>query len=420
MKEVGLWSKLVPIFFTIAILISGCSAPSQSDKSAERQKLLRQEEENDTVEVSIDQAQANEIGLQTANVRQGYIYKTVDAPGRVVPNAELCRLVSTPSAGRVIEVRAKLGDFVRPGQVMAVIKSDPIGQIQSDLLQNSLQAKADIKQQEVQLKLSHITYERELKLFNDQVSAKADLQAAENQLEKDTANLAALKSKLDSLITTAQERLKLLGAPPDSAKRVVETKQIDPLVVVKAIEGGLVIERNINPGEIADGTKQLFTLADLSQVWLFADVFEKDVHEVKKGQEAIVSIDDLPEKPFPARIIWVGDSLNATTRTLPVRANVNNANGLLKPGMFARIKISIGKVPVVLVPRLAVIQKGDKTLVFVDKGDGLYQEKEVDIGDNDANDIEIKSGLAIGDSVVTNGSTALLGTAMKTAEGKGD
>src|SRR5581483_10624544 len=108
--------------------------------------------------VSIDAAQAKEIGLEIGEVKHGFIIKTVEAPGSVGRDAELSRLVSTPSAGRATEVKARLGDAVKVGQVMAIIKSDPIGQVQSDLLQNTLQAKADIKQQEVQLKLSRVTY----------------------------------------------------------------------------------------------------------------------------------------------------------------------------------------------------------------------------------------------------------------------
>ncbi len=429
MKRPPLSPRYASLFVVMAMLASllGCSS-GPANKVLSLKNLSTDQgisgapsvTSDDSVSVSIDDEQTKEIGLEIATVRQGSIYKIVDAPGHIGPNAELSRLVSTPSAGRAVEVIAKLGDIVKPGQIMAIIKSDPIGQVQSDLLQNALQAKSDIKQQEVQLKLSRITFERESKLFSEQVSAKADLQAAENQLEKDNANLAALKTKLESITTTAQERLRLLGAPPDSANKVVFTKKLDPLVVVRATEGGLVIERAINPGELTDGSKELFTVADLSQVWLFADVFEKDIHDVKKGQEAVVTIDSLPDEKFPAKIIWAGDSINATTRTLPVRANVNNAGFLLKPGMFARLKISVGQVPVVLVPRLAVIQKGDKTLVFVDKGNGNYQEREVQIGANDADDIEIKSGLSLGERVVTHGSTALLGTAMKTAEGKGD
>ncbi len=370
--------------------------------------------------VVIDQAQKNEIDLKLAEVKSGFVYKTVDSPGRVGPNAELSTLVSTPSAGRALEVKARLGDAVSAGQVMAVIKSDPIGQVQSDLLQTALQAKADIIQQEVQLKLSHITFDRETKLFKEQVSAKADLQAAENQLEKDEANLASLKAKLEALITTAQERLTLLGAPADSARQVLAQKKLDPFVVIRAPRNGIVIDRSINPGELNDGSKPLFTLADLSQVWLFADIFEKDIADVKKGQEAVVSIDSLPGRTFPAKIIWVGDSISATTRTLPVRANVPNSDFHLKPGMFARMKVSVGQIPVLLIPRSAVIQKGDKEIVFVDGGNGNYQEREIKTGVADINDTEVTDGLRAGERVVAHGDTALLGATMKSSEGRGE
>jgi multidrug efflux pump subunit AcrA (membrane-fusion protein) len=365
-------------------------------------------------------AQQHEINLKTAEVTKGFIYKTVDSPGRVGPNAELSRLVSTPSAGRAIEVKARLGDTVQTGQIMAIMKSDPIGQVQSDLLQNALQARADIKQQEVQLKLSHITYDRESKLYKEQVSAQADLQAAENQLEKDEANLDSLKSKLEAIVTTAQERLSLLGAPGDSAERVLAAKKIDPYVVIRAPRSGLVIDRSINPGELNDGSKPLFTLADLSQVWLFADVYEKDIEQVKKGQQAAVSVDSLPTHTFPAEIIWVGDSISPATRTLPARANVDNPDFLLKPGMFARMKITCGKVPVLLVPHSAVVQQGDATLVYVDGGNGSYKERNIEVGIDDANNVEVKSGLKLGERVVSVGATALLGQSMKATEDKED
>jgi cobalt-zinc-cadmium resistance protein CzcA len=369
------------------------------------------------VVVTLDDNQKKEINLQIAQVKRGNILKTVESTGRVGPNAELSTLVSTPSAGRAVEVMARLGDMVKPGQIMAIIKSDPIGQVQSDLLQSALQAKADIRQQEVALKLSNITYEREKRLWTEQVSAKADLQAAENQLEKDEANLVSLKAKLDAIVTTAQERLNLLGAAPNSAQSVLAEKKLNPMVIIRAPRGGLVIERTINPGELNDGTKQLFTLANLNELWLFADIFERDISSMKKGEEAQVSIDSLPNEKFPAKIIWVGDSISTTTRTLPVRANVSNSNLLLKPGMFARIKVDVGQVPVTLIPRSSVIQMGDKELVYVDIGSDKYQQREVTTGVTDSSDIEILTGLKLGERVVSHGGTALLGTAMKASEG---
>lgn len=368
--------------------------------------------------VSADAAQTKEIDLRLATVKHGLIHKVVESPGQVQPNAELSTLVSTPSAGRAVKVLARLGDTVKAGQIMAVIKSDPIGQVQSDLLQNVLQAKSDIKQQEVSLELDRITYERESILFKEQVSAKADLQAAENQLKKDEALRACLEQKKAAFIKVAQERLTLLGAPPDSAQKVIDTDKLDPWVVIRAPRAGLVIERAINPGEMNDGSHELFTLANLSEVWLVANIFEKDMQAVKKGQEAFVTLDSLPDRKFPAKIVWVGDTVNPTTRTLPVRANVANPQQILKPNMFARIKVNVGDVPAVLVPKSSVVQKGDTSLVFLKMADGKFQERQVETGVEDGEDIEIRSGLAVGDLVVSHGAIALYGAAMKTAEGR--
>jgi len=413
-------SSLSLIATLLACCLMGCSSSNNSFISLATKEESQAELAKKPVSVSLNEAQKREIGLQLTAVRHGLIHKIVESPGQVQPNAELSRLVSTPSAGRAIEVKARLGDMVEAGQVMAVIKSDPIGQVQSDLLQNVLQAKADIKQQEVGLKLDHITFDRESVLFKEQVSAKADLQAAENVLEKDEANLVALQAKMAAYIKVAQQRLNMLGAPPDSARKVIDQNKIDPYVIIRVPSSGLVIERTINPGEMNDGSKELFIVADLSQVWLVANIFEKDVELVKKGQEAIVTPDCIPDHPFPAKIVWVGDTVNPTTRTLPVRANVPNPDFILRPNMFARIKVSVGDMPVTLVPRSAVIQKGDRTLVFVHTSDEIYEERDVKTGADDANDIEIKSGLNVGEQVVSQGGTALLGTAMQTAEGRGD
>ena len=409
------------LFFAglLTCCLTSCSSPDNTSSLSDKEKLEVQSA-SQPVTVTLDETQKKEIGLQLSTVRNDRIHVTVESPGQVQANAELSTAVSTPSAGRAVEVMAKLGDNVKAGQVMAIIKSDSIGQVQSDLLQNVLQAKADIKQQEVGLKLDHITFDRESILFKEQVSAKADLQAAENALEKDEANLTALQAKMAAYLKVAQQRLNMLGAPPDSARKVIDQNKIDPYVIIRAPRSGLVIERTINPGEMNDGSKELFTLANLSQVWLVANIFEKDVELVKKGQEATVSLDSIPDHPFPAKIVWVGDTINPTTRTLPVRANVPNPELILRPNMFARITVDVGDLPVLLVPRSAIIQKGDRTLIFVQTPERVYEERDVKTGVDDANDIEIKKGLSVGEQVVSQGGTALLGTAMKTAEGRGD
>lgn len=394
--------------FIFANCLSGCTKSPAPEPPSVQTSLTS---------VSLSPTQKSELGLQITPAKYCPVDIVIESTGRVQPNSELSTLVSTPAPGRAVEVMAKLGDVIQAGQTMAVIKSDAIGQVQSDLLQNTLQARADITQQKVQLKLSHITQERESLLYKEQVSAKADLQTAENQLEKDEANLDALESKMDTTIRVAQERLTMLGAPPDSAKMVIAKRKIDPFIIIRAPRAGVVIDRTINPGEMNDGSKPLFTLAVLSEVWLVADIFEKDILQVKKGQEAYASLDSEPNKPFAARIVWVGASVNPATRTLPVRANVANPNLILKPGMFARLKIDAGKHNCLRIPRTAIIQKGDETLVFVETHDGTYKEREITTGIDDANYVEVKSGLKEGERVVSQGGTALLGVLMKSLNG---
>jgi len=408
--------------------LSGCSqgnavtsTPSApSTDSAESPSTYQPSKPGDgqVVRVTLENNQEKEIGIQVEAAKCGLITKTTDAPGIVQPAQNDVRQIATPSAGRAIEVKAALGQTVHEGDIVAVIKSDPVGQVQSDLLQNALQAKADIKQQEVALKLDRIVLERESKLYKEQVSAQADLQTAENAVEKDEANLVALKTKLDATVKVASERLKLLGTEPDTAERVLKEQKIDPYVTVRSPKSGVIIERDINPGEMADPTKNLFILADLSEVWLVANVFEKDISSIKVDQTAAVTIDSLPQHAFPARIIYVGSQLDPTTRTLPVRANVPNPNFHLKPGMFARITINVGQVSSLIVPKSAILTKGDKTFVYIADSPTAFQERDVEIGTQDANGVEIKSGVKAGEQVVVKGAFGLFGAAMKTPEGK--
>jgi cobalt-zinc-cadmium resistance protein CzcA len=426
--------SFLPFLFALLLcpLLSACSTENASkattttvkqiDKNAANEAptpyLASKPGDGQAVQVNIDSTQEKEIGLQLTQVRHGFIDKSVEAPGRVQPNANNQRQIATPSAGRAVEVKVNLGDTVHAGQIVAVIKSDSVGQVQSDLLQNALQAKADILQQEVQMKLSRIVFEREQKLYQDKVSAKADLQNAENQVEKDVANLAALKAKLAATITVAQERLTLLGTEPGSAAKVLAEKKIDPYVTVRAPKSGLIIEKDINPGELADPSKNLFVLADLSDVWLVADVFEKDIEKINLGDEAEVTVDSLPQQPFPAKIIFIGASVDPQTRTMAVRANVNNPQIKLKPGMFARIKIEVGKLATLIIPKSCILTKGDKTFVYVAKGPSTFEERDIVSGDDDGSSIEIKKGLKDGEQVVSKGVFGLFGTAMQTPEGK--
>jgi len=317
----------------------------------------------------------------------------------------------------VTTVFVKLGQRVKRGQTLALIKSDAIGQLQSDLLQATLQNNADIKQAQVQLNFSQAGYKREQKLFNDRISAKTDLEAARTQYEKDKANLEALYSKLKSTIIVAEQRSSLSGVSLGLADQVVRTRQIYPYVIVSAPRDGIVISRTVNNGELADPSKELFTLADLRRVWLVGDTYEQDINKVHIGQSVKLTFDSLPNQDFFGRINYVANVLDPQTRTLTIRADVPNPGLTLKPDMFARLKMLVENRSLLSVPKSAIQRNGDYNFAYVKVQEHRYEERRVEVGVDNGQSIEITKGLKPGENVVSQGTLALQGAALKLNNG---
>jgi len=285
------------------------------------------------------------------------------------------------------------------------------------LLQATLQNRADIKQGQVQLNLSQAVYQREQKLFHDRISAKADLEAARAQNEKDKANLQALYTKLQSAIAVAEERSSLSGVTVGVAAQVVRTGQIYPYVIVSAARDGIVISRTVNTGDLADPSKELFTLADLSRVGLVADTYEKDVNKVRVGQPVELTFDSLPNQTFSGRINYVASVLDPQTRTLTIRADVPNPGLTLKPDMFARLNMVVENKSLLSVPKSAIQRKGDYNFAYVKVQEHRYEERRVEVGVENEQSIEVTKGLKPGENVVSQGTLALQGVALKLNDG---
>ncbi|MBP5974500.1 efflux RND transporter periplasmic adaptor subunit [Brasilonema sp. CT11] len=367
--------------------------------------------------VSLTPQQEQQIGLKVEAVQFKPFPVTIQLTGRVQAAADLLTHIAPPVPGRVTTVFVKLGQRVTRGQTLALIKSDTVGQLQSDLLQATLQTKADIKQAQVQLNFSKAAYQREQKLFNDRISAKADLETARTQYEKDKANLQALYSKFQSAITVAEERLSLSGVSVGVADQVVRTGEIYPYVIVKAAADGIVISRTINTGELADPSKELFTIADLTRVGLVADTYEKDVNNVRIGQPVVLTFDSLPNKTFSGRISYVANVLDPQTRTLTIRADVPNPDLNLKPDMFARFKILVENRSLLSVPKSAIQRKGDYNFAYVKVQEHRYEERRVEVGVDNGESIQVINGLKPGENVVSQGTLALQGAALKLSDG---
>ena len=391
------------------LFLQGCSSSVKIPDVPSRTELPSME----AAKVTLTPAQEDTLQLKLAPAQWELINDTVQTTGKVQAVSNLLAHTYCPVPGQAVTVPVSVGQSVRQGQLLAWIRSDQIGQLEADFLQQALQNKADIRQAKVQLALSHAAYQRESELFLDKISARADMETARAQYEKDLASVQALQAKQQALITSCQSRLGLYGAPADAAQQVLRKNRLYPYIALRAAKYGILINRNVNPGELVDSNKELFTIADLSQVWLVGDIYERDLERVQLKQAVRVTLDSIPDRVFDGRVSFINEMLDPQARTLEIHSEVHNDQMLLKPNMFARVEIQIRQKKALTVPSTALQRNGDNNYLYVPVGPHTYEEREVTTGMRNDASTEITGGLRPGEQVVTQGSLALKGEVLK-------
>lgn len=365
------------------------------------------------------------IGITYAAATERPLEFVVRATGEVLANSNCLARVNSPVTGRATDIKVSVGDHVHQGQVLLSVRSNDIEQSQADLLQNEAQVRSDLKrellqidseinQTKAQIKLSESTFQRMSSLVEEKIASKADFERAKTAFDKDIIELQTLTNKRAATITLSQERMKLMtepikqklhiyGASEIQIHKLLQTREIDPVVAIVAPEAGVVSERNVNLGELVDPSKILFTVTDSHSVWLKADVFEKDIEKIELGDPIELEVDSFPGQKFRGKLNYLADSVNPDSRTLTVRAEVANPNNKLKPKMFARMNILVGEHRVLSIPKTAVQDAGSSKVVYVPKSPEEFEERKVELG-NEANGfIEVLRGLKQGERVVTRG-----------------
>ncbi|WP_207803046.1 efflux RND transporter periplasmic adaptor subunit [Roseicella frigidaeris] len=199
----------------------------------------------------------------------------------------------------------------------------------------------------------------------------------------------------------ARRRLENLGVPPEVLAEIDRNRRIPQSLVWPAPRDGVVLERTAVDGMRAPPGEALFRLADLSVVWVLAEIPERDVGSVAPGQTVEVRPRGLPDRAFQGRVALIYPQLNASARTARVRIELPNPDGLLLPGMYAEVEIAAsGGGATVAVPEGAVIDSGTRRVVFLERGEGRYEPREVRIGRRGGGFVEVREGLAEGDRVV--------------------
>ena len=360
-------SRWLPLLLLLAALGGGAACSKETPAATSTQPITLDPDVFDT-----DQPQL----FKTAKAETRALPTLVTANGVVSPDVNRTIHVTSLGGGRVIDLKVKLGDTVSKGQTLLVISSPDLASAMSDYQK----AKAD----EV---LSRKALDRAQMLFDRGAIAAKDLEAAQD---------AEDKAKVD--VETAEHHIQVLGADPAHPS---------PLIDLKAPVSGTIVEQNIAGFEgikSLDNTPNLFTIADLGQVWIVCDVFENDLGEVHLGDAAEIHLNAFSDRMFKGSVADISRVLDPNTRSAKVRIVLGNADGALRPGMYAVATFRSRKLTNrIVVPATAIMRLHDKDWVFRKEGGNRFRKIAVQ-ADGLAPDgmQEIRDGVKPGDVLVTN------------------
>lgn len=356
------------------LLIRGGSAPAAGEASAASATPARP----DSI-VRLDstaQRLANvELITVSANAAAGLI-----ANGTITYDANRVSIIAPRVDARVINVRVDLGQSVRAGAVLAILESSEVGAIRGDL--ERARANVDVAQR---------NYEREKRLFEQQITPQKELLDAENTLKTAQADF-----------NSALAKLRAVGAGEGAGATFGLSTPV----------AGTVVERNASPGQSVGPSTTLFTVADLHHLWITVDVYEADLSRVRQGAQAAVVPTAFPNESFPGRVTYAGGIVDSASRTFKVRVEVENRSGRLRPGMFAQVRMetaTTGGAGAIAVPEIAVQELNGKNVVFVAGAEsGTYIARTITLGSRAGNGmVVVATGLTAGERVVTKGAFQL-------------
>ena len=324
--------------------------PGQSPMGMDLVPVYADEAGGDGSVVSISPEVVQNLGVRTAVVEQGRLWRAIDTVGYINYDESKVSHIHLRTKGWIENLVIKSeGEMVNKGQRLFDLYSPELVNVQEEYIQ-------------------------------------------------------ALASKNKRLISASRERLIALGISDGQIKTLRKTRKVKQNIAIYAPQDGVVSSLLAREGMYVMPSKRVMALADLSSVWLLADVFERQVDWVKTGQIAEVTMSYLPGKTWEGKVTYIYPDLDAKTRTLKVRLQFENTDGSLKPNMYANVKIYGGaKNEVLMIPLEALIRTGRENRVIIALGEGRFEARPVKIGIESGDWMEIQSGLKVGESVVTSG-----------------
>jgi cobalt-zinc-cadmium efflux system membrane fusion protein len=377
----------------------------------------------------------------------------VQATGQIEASPSRKVEVTNPVGGTVVKLLVEPGDSVRAGQPLAVITSGELAELRIAALENSAERQGDVQQAQANLRLAQQSYEQQQRIAQTAIEqARTELRIAQEQFDRDRelteqgaiprrefleseAHLASARKAF----TEAESRLEVLEARTE-VERAQTTFQVaqsraqlstgtyrtrlqqlgaeanpDGTITIKAPIAGTIADREVTLGQSAeDAGEALMTIVNDRTVLATANIYEKDLNQVSQAQRVRVKVSGLPDRVFEGRITTIGSVVEGDSRVVPVKAELANTEGLLKPGMFAELEVLTERTPepVLVIPQSALVEANGQQLVFVQNGNS-FQPVDVTLGKRAGNWVEVQNGLFEGDRVVTQRANQLYAQSLR-------
>ena len=383
----------IAVALALAMSVSACGK-----KEAESAEAAKPAEHADDGGLHLNDEEAKRAGIKLETVSAQAVPETVTVTATIRANQDRLARIAPRVEGRVVSVQAKLGDTVKAGQALASLDSLAIGE-----------AATAWSQAQAEFRVAEADFKRAEGLNADEIISKKDYLRAKSEHEKAAAALRA-----------AEDRLRLLGVSPSRG-----SDRVGSTFSLTAPFNGTVIEKTATTGQLASPSEALFVVADLSRLWIEADLTEGTLSRVRPGAEAVITVEAYPGERFTGKVTYVSPVLDKEKRTVPARIELPNKDGRLKPEMFASATITSAAdanakaaADTLTVPDEAIVlMQGLPTVFVLEKGKKEYEQRAVQLGDKLGGRTVVRSGLESGEQVVVAGTYALKARLLKSQIG---
>jgi membrane fusion protein, heavy metal efflux system len=376
------------ITFCMMLFIAGCGRPGQA--SPEKTTAPATPTDAGEIRIPSDSPQLKRLRIEEVRTEQVPLEEVV-VPGKVEANPTRVSRVALPVAGRVKQVMVTIGDAVKQGQPVLTLDSPDAGAA----LSAHRQAVAKVNQTKAAQVKAEADFNRIKDLFDNRAVAQKDVIAAETTLAQAKSDVAQAEATLDE----TRKKLQVYGLQSDQ-----QTQDVS----VRAPVSGKVLEISVAAGEYRNDTSApVMTIADLSTVFMTSDVPEDRIRFIRPGEPVEITLSAYPNEVLRGKVERIGDTVDPQTRTIKVRAELQNPTGRFRPEMFGEIRHKQGFRDMPVVPPGAIVQGDQRNIVYRENSFGVFEPIEVKFGARNGDRVPILSGIKPGDRIVVDGAMLL-------------